>query len=119
MVTFSPTFEARGQKRITLETEMPVSETAWRLSLNDSVSRMFLQVGNKVSVHDLLYGLMVSSGNDAAVVLSEYLGGSQEAFTQQMNEKARSLGLNETHFTNPDGLPTPDEYTTAADMVKL
>ena len=119
MMTFYLALEALRQKRITLETEMPVSETAWRLSLNDSVSRMFLQVGNKVSVHDLLYGLMVSSGNDAAVVLSEYLGGSQEAFTQLMNQKARTLGLNETHFTNPDGLPTPGEYTTAADMVKL
>lgn len=119
MMTFYLSLEALRQKRITLETEMPVSETAWRLSLNDSVSRMFLQVGNKVSVHDLLYGLMVSSGNDAAVVLSEYLGGSQDAFTQQMNQKAQALGLRETHFTNPDGLPTPDEYTTAADMVKL
>ncbi len=119
MMTFYLTLDALRQKRITLETEMPVSETAWRLSLNDSVSRMFLQVGNKVSVHDLLYGLMVSSGNDAAVVLSEYLGGSQEAFTQQMNEKARAIGMTETHFTNPDGLPTPGEYTTAADMVKL
>jgi serine-type D-Ala-D-Ala carboxypeptidase (penicillin-binding protein 5/6) len=119
MMTFYLALDALRQKRITLETEMPVSETAWRLSLNDSVSRMFLQVGHKVTVHDLLYGLMVSSGNDAAVVLAEYLGGSQDAFTQQMNEKARALGLNETHFTNPDGLPTPDEYTTAADMVKL
>jgi D-alanyl-D-alanine carboxypeptidase (penicillin-binding protein 5/6) len=119
MMTFYLTLEALRQKRITLETEMPVSEDAWRLSLNDSVSRMFLQVGHKVPVHDLLYGLMVSSGNDAAVVLSEYLGGSQEAFTEQMNQKARAVGLTETHFTNPDGLPTPDEYTTAADMVKL
>ncbi|MBV8775123.1 MAG: D-alanyl-D-alanine carboxypeptidase [Deltaproteobacteria bacterium] len=119
MMTFYLALEALRQKRITLETEMPVSETAWRLSLNDSVSRMFLQVGNKVSVHDLLYGLMVSSGNDAAVVLSEYLSGSQDAFTQQMNQKAEALGLRETHFTNPDGLPTPGEYTTAADMVKL
>jgi serine-type D-Ala-D-Ala carboxypeptidase (penicillin-binding protein 5/6) len=119
MMTFYLALDALRQKRITLETEMPVSETAWRLSLNDSVSRMFLQVGNKVAVHDLLYGLMVSSGNDAAVVLSEYLGGSQDAFTEQMNQKAQALGLTETHFTNPDGLPTPDEYTTAADMVKL
>ncbi len=119
MMTFYLALEALRQKRITLETEMPVSEAAWRLSLNGSVSRMFLQVGSKVSVHDLLYGLMVSSGNDAAVVLAEYLGGSQDAFTQQMNQKARELGLTETHFTNPDGLPTPDEYTTAADMVKL
>src|SRR5215469_14116533 len=119
MMTFYLTLEALKQRRITLETEMPISEAAWRLSMNDSVSRMFLQVGQRVAVHDLLYGLMVSSVNDAAVVLSEYLGGSQEAFAQQMNEKARALGLNETHFTNPDGLPTPDEYTTAADMVKL
>ena len=119
MMTFYLALQALREKRITLETEMPVSEAAWRLSLNDSVSRMFLQVGNKVTVHDLLYGLMVSSGNDAAVVLSEYLGGSQEAFTEQMNQKARALGMTETHFTNPDGLPTPDEYTTAGDMVKL
>ncbi|HKV53410.1 MAG TPA: D-alanyl-D-alanine carboxypeptidase family protein [Candidatus Binataceae bacterium] len=119
MMTFYLTLEALRQKRITLETEMPVSEAAWRLSLNDSVSRMFLQVGAKVQVHDLLYGLMVSSGNDAAVVLSEYLGGSTQAFTEQMNKKAAEIGMTETHFTNPDGLPTEDEYTTAADMVKL
>lgn len=119
MMTFYLALDALRQKRITLDTQMPISEAAWRLSMNDSVSRMFLQVGERVAVRDLLYGLMVSSGNDAAVVLSEYLGGSQEAFTQAMNKKAQELGLNETHFTNPDGLPTPGEYTTAADMVKL
>ncbi|HXZ87061.1 MAG TPA: D-alanyl-D-alanine carboxypeptidase family protein [Candidatus Binataceae bacterium] len=119
MMTFYLALEALRQKRITLDTQMPVSEAAWRLSMNDSVSRMFLQVGQRVAVRDLLYGLMVSSGNDAAVVLSEYLGGSQEAFAEAMNKKAGQLGLTETHFTNPDGLPTPDEYTTAADMVKL
>jgi len=119
MMTFYLTLEALKQKRITLETEMPVSQVAWRLSLNDSVSRMFLQVGQKVPVHDLLYGLMVSSGNDAAVVLAEYLAGSGDSFAEQMNKQARQLGMTETHFTNPDGLPTPDEYTTAADMVKL
>ncbi len=119
MMTFYLTLEALHQGRITLDTQMPVSEAAWRLSLNDSVSRMFLQVGQKVAVKDLLYGLMVSSGNDAAVVLSEYLGGSSAAFAEQMNKKAAELRMTETHFTNPDGLPTPDEYTTAADMVKL
>jgi len=119
MMTFYLTLEALQQKRITLDTQMPVSEAAWRLSMNDSVSRMFLQVGQRVAVRDLLYGLMVSSGNDAAVVLSEYLAGSQEAFAEAMNKKAKQLELTETHFTNPDGLPTPDEYTTAADMVKL
>jgi D-alanyl-D-alanine carboxypeptidase (penicillin-binding protein 5/6) len=119
MMTFYLALEALKQGRITLDTQMPVSENAWRLSLNDTVSRMFLQVGQKVAVHDLLYGLMVSSGNDAAVVLSEYLSGSGEAFAEQMNKKAAEIGMTDTHFTNPDGLPTPDEYTTAADMVKL
>jgi D-alanyl-D-alanine carboxypeptidase (penicillin-binding protein 5/6) len=119
MMTFYLALEALKQKRITLDTEMPVSEAAWRLSMNDTVSRMFLQIGQRVAVRDLLYGLMVSSGNDAAVVLSEYLAGSQEAFSESMNKKAQQIGLTETHFTNPDGLPTDDEYTTAADMVKL
>ena len=119
MMTFYIAMQALAQKRITLDTQMPISETAWRLSLNSGVSRMFLQVGDKVAVHDLLYGLMVSSGNDAAVVLAEYLAGSGDAFAQEMNKQAAAIGLTETHFTNPDGLPTDDEYTTAADMVKL
>jgi D-alanyl-D-alanine carboxypeptidase (penicillin-binding protein 5/6) len=119
MMTFYLTLEALRQKRITLDTQVPISEAAWRLSLNDSVSRMFLQVGQRVGVKDLLYGLMVSSGNDAAVALSEYLAGGSAAFADQMNKKSQQLGLSETHFTNPDGLPTDDEYTTANDMVKL
>ena len=119
MMTFYLTLEALKQKRIALDTPIPISEAAWRLSLNDSVSRMFLQVGQRVPVKDLLYGLMVSSGNDAAVALSEYLAGGSEAFAEQMNKKAQQLGLGETHFTNPDGLPTDGEYTTANDMVKL
>ena len=119
IMTFYLTLEAIHQNRIALDTQVNISEAAWRLSLNDTVSRMFLQVGQKVAVRDLLYGLMVSSGNDAAVALAEYLGGSSEAFAQQMNDKAQQLGLTETHFTNPDGLPVEGEYTTAADMVKL
>ncbi len=119
MMTFYLTLEALRQKRIALDTPIPISEAAWRLSLNDSVSRMFLQVGQRVAVKDLLYGLMVSSGNDAAVALSEYLAGGTDAFTEQMNKKAQQLGLTETHFTNPDGLPADGEYTTANDMVKL
>jgi D-alanyl-D-alanine carboxypeptidase (penicillin-binding protein 5/6) len=119
MMTFYLALEALKQGRITLDTMMPVSEAAWRLSLNDTVSRMFVQVGQKVAVHDLLYGLMVSSGNDAAVVLAEYLSGSGTGFADEMNKKAAEIGMTETHFTNPDGLPTPGEYTTAADMVKL
>jgi D-alanyl-D-alanine carboxypeptidase (penicillin-binding protein 5/6) len=119
IMTFFLVLDALAQKRITLDTMMPISEQAWRLSMDESVSRMFLGVGQKVAVRDLLFGLMVSSGNDAAVALAEYLGGSPDGFTTQMNAKAAELGLSETHFTNPDGLPVEGEYTTAADMVKL
>lgn len=119
IMTFYLTLDALALKRLTLETEAPISEQAWRLSMDESVSRMFLGVGQKVPVRDLLYGLMVSSGNDAAVALAEYQAGSTDAFTTQMNAKAQELGLSDTHFANPDGLPVEGEYTTAADMVKL
>ena len=119
LMTFYLVLKALHQRRITPDTMVTVSEKAWRLSMNSTVSRMFLQVGQRVSVHDLLFGLMVSSGNDAAVALAEYLAGSTEAFTAQMNQEAKELGLSETHFENPDGLPAPGMYTTAFDMVKL
>lgn len=119
MMTFYLTLDALQTGRIKLDTPVTVSEKAWRLSMNSSVSRMFLRVGQRVPVQDLLYGLMVSSGNDAAVALAEYLAGSTDAFAEQMNAKAKALGLTETHFTNPDGLPAPGEYTTASDMATL
>src|SRR5690348_6331766 len=119
LMTFYLVLKALHQGRITPDTMVTVSEKAWRLSMNSTVSRMFLQVGQRVSVNDLLFGLMVSSGNDAAVALAEYLGGSTDAFTEQMNQQAKEIGLDETHFENPDGLPVPEMYTTAFDMVKL
>jgi D-alanyl-D-alanine carboxypeptidase (penicillin-binding protein 5/6) len=119
MMTFYLTLQGLREKRLTLETPIPISEAAWRLSLNDSVSRMFLQVGQQVPLKELLYGLMVSSGNDAALALAEYQAGSGDAFAIEMNDEAQKLGLTETHFTNPDGLPTDDEYTTAWDMAHL
>jgi len=119
LMTFYIALQAMHQGRITPETSVTVSEKAWRLSMNSTVSRMFLQVGQRVSVNDLLFGLMVSSGNDAAVALAEYLAGSSDAFAEQMNQQAKELGLNETHFANPDGLPVPEMYTSALDMVKL
>ncbi|HEY9158971.1 D-alanyl-D-alanine carboxypeptidase family protein [Candidatus Binatus sp.] len=119
IMTFYLTLDALKAGKIIPATDVTISEKAWRLSMDDTVSRMFLGVGQKVAVNDLLYGLMVSSGNDAAVALAEYLGGSTDAFTQMMNDKAREIGLIETHFENPDGLPAPGEFTTAADMVAL
>ena len=119
IMTFYLTLDALRLHKISPTTDVVISEKAWRLSMDDSVSRMFLGVGQKVPVNDLMYGLMVSSGNDAAVALAEYLGGSTEAFTEMMNAKAKEIGLSETHFDNPDGLPEEGEFTTAADMVEL
>jgi D-alanyl-D-alanine carboxypeptidase (penicillin-binding protein 5/6) len=119
IMTFYITLDALKIHKISPTTDVVISEKAWRLSMDDSVSRMFLGVGQKVPVNDLMYGLMVSSGNDAAVALAEYLGGSTEGFTTMMNDKAKEIGLTETHFDNPDGLPAEGEFTTAADMVAL
>jgi D-alanyl-D-alanine carboxypeptidase (penicillin-binding protein 5/6) len=119
LMTFYLALEALEVGRIKLETPITVSERAWRLSMDSNVSRMFLRVGQSVSVQDLLYGLMVSSGNDAAVAFAEHLSGSTDGFTEKMNEKAKELGLTESHFANPDGLPVPGQYTTASDMAIL
>lgn len=119
IMTFYLALEALKAGKIAQDTRIPISKDAWRLSMDQSVSRMFLEVGSQVSVHDLLLGLMVSSGNDAAGALAEYLGGSSEGFIEMMNREAARLGLSETRFASPDGLPEPNQYTTAADMVKL
>ena len=82
-------------------------------------SSMYLQEGELLTVQELLYGLMLSSGNDAAVALAMYCSGSVEAFVEQMNEKAKSLGLSGTHFANPHGLDAPEHYSTARDLATL
>jgi serine-type D-Ala-D-Ala carboxypeptidase (penicillin-binding protein 5/6) len=119
IMTFYITLEALKNSKLTLDTSVNISEKAWRLSVDQTVSKMFLEVGQQVPVKQLLYGLMVSSGNDAAMALAEYLGGSEEGFVVMMNDYCHRLGLNETRFASPDGLPEPDQYTTASDMVKL
>lgn len=82
-------------------------------------SQMELRAGEEVSVRDLLYMLMLRSGNDAAVALAEACCGTQEAFVREMNEKAAALGLHETQFRNPHGLPDGGHYTTARDLARL
>ena len=79
-------------------------------------SRVGLKTGDKVSVQDLLYGLMLCSGNDAAVALAEHMGGSVEGFADLMNEKARQLNLSNTHFVTPHGLDNEEHYTTAYEL---
>lgn len=82
-------------------------------------SRLGLTTGDKITIRDLLYGLMLRSGNDAAVALAEYAGGSIEGFVELMNKKAFELGLNNTHFETPHGLDSDEHYTTAYELALL
>ncbi len=95
--------------------EIPVSVAAWRTG----GSRLFIQPGRPVDVDQLLHGLIIDSGNDAAVALAQAVAGNRPAFVSLMNAAARRLGLRGTHYTDVDGLPAPDLYTTAYDIALL
>ena len=82
-------------------------------------SSMYLREGEVLTLQELLYGLMLHSGNDAAVALAIYCGGTVEGFAELMNDKARELGMENTHFSNPHGLDAPDHYSTARDLATL
>lgn len=82
-------------------------------------SSIYLKLGEEMSLHNMLYGLMLRSGNDAATAIAEHVGGSEEGFVILMNEKAQWLGLDQTHFTNPHGLDHQNHYSSANDLAKL
>ena len=82
-------------------------------------SSMYLKEGEILTLQELLYGLMLQSGNDAAVALAIYCGGTVEGFAELMNDKARLLGMTGTHFENPNGLDSPGHYSTARDLAIL
>lgn len=86
---------------------------------NTEGSAAYIEEGNEISVVDLLYGLMLNSGNDAAVAIAEHVSGSVEGFVELMNAKAQEIGVGNTHFTNPNGLPDDDHYTTAYDLAMI
>ena len=88
-------------------------------SANVGGSRLGLKVGDKMTINDLLYGLLLRSGNDTAVALAIHLGGSVEGFAKLMNEKAQELELKNSHFVTPHGLDDPAHYTTAVELAKL
>ncbi len=92
-----------------------ISSKAWKTE----GSRMFVKVGDEVPVRDLLQGIIVASGNDATVALSEYVAGTEEAFTAMMNQQAKLLGMNNSHFMDSTGLPNKDHYSTAHDLAIL
>ena len=100
----------KGQLRE--EDEVLVSEKAWLMG----GSKMFIEVGNRVRVIDLLRGVIIQSGNDASVALAEHIAGSEESFADLMNSHARRLGMNNTHFENATGLPGENHVSSARDM---
>ena len=115
MLTSYVVFAEMAQGKFTLSDEVPVSEKAWRMK----GSRTFIEVGTRVPVEVLLKGLIVQSGNDAAVALAEFVAGDEHAFADLMNRYARRLGMTGSHFTNASGLPDPDHYSTARDMARI
>lgn len=115
IITLYLAFDALKKGTVSLDDLVTVSEEAWRTP----GSRMFIEVDKQVSFGDLLKGVTIVSGNDAAVALAEHLGGSLKGFITRMNDKAGELGMTDTNFTNPHGLFHENHYTTGLDMAKL
>lgn len=115
LMTLDMTFEALQSGRLSLDETFPVSEKAWKMG----GSRMFVRAGERVSIHDLLRGVIVQSGNDACVVLAEGLAGSEAAFAEKMNARAAELGMTGSHFTNATGWPDPEHRMTVRDLMIL
>lgn len=107
-------FGAIRDKKLTLDQMVNVSVRAWKVDA--SSSKMFIDPAVPVSVNDLLHGLMVQSGNDAAVALAEAVAGDEGTFVVLMNREAQRMGLKATKFANPHGLPSPDNYSTAHEL---
>jgi D-alanyl-D-alanine carboxypeptidase len=108
-------FDRIKDKSLNMSDTFLVSDKAWRMG----GSRSFLELNSNVSIKDLLLGLIVQSGNDAAVVLAEGISGDEEAFAREMNRYAKTLGMKDTYFTNSTGWPHPDFTTTSRDLVIL
>ena len=115
LMTAYVAFRALQDGRLKLDELVPISEKAWRAQ----GSRTFLKVGDRVPVEVLLQGMIVQSGNDAAIALAERLAGSEETFGQLMTKEAKRLGMKNSNFTNASGLPDPALYTTPRDIAIL
>ena len=100
---------------ISIDDKVLISEKAWKMG----GSKMFIEVGKRVSILDLLKGIIIQSGNDAAVAIAEYVGGTEDGFVDLMNSYAGSLGMSNTNFTNSTGLPSDQHLTSAKDLAIL
>jgi D-alanyl-D-alanine carboxypeptidase (penicillin-binding protein 5/6) len=110
-------FEALHTKKISMD-QVVTPSLAVRRVRNDE-SRMFIEAEKPVTVHDLVYGMIVQSGNDAAIALAELVGGTEGHFVEMMNAEAKKLGMTGTHYADVNGMPDPQHYTTAADLATL
>ena len=115
LMTVYMVFEKLAAGSLKLDDTLPVSKKAWRMG----GSKMFVEVGKRAVVEDLLRGIIVQSGNDACIVVAEGLGGSEAAFAEEMTARAREIGLEQTTFRNATGWPDPEHLTTARDLAKL
>jgi len=104
-----------ANKSINMDDQVLISKKAWQMK----GSLMFIEVDTRVSVEDLLKGMIIQSGNDASVALAEHVAGGEDAFVQLMNQYADTLGMKETNFENSTGWPAPNHYTTAQDLAIL
>ncbi|HEY4172464.1 MAG TPA: D-alanyl-D-alanine carboxypeptidase family protein [Rhodopila sp.] len=115
LMTLYLTYDQLKQGKLKLTDELPVSEKAWRMQ----GSKMFVALGSSVSVEDLIRGVVIQSGNDAAIVLAEAIGGSEEQFVEKMNAKAKELGMTHSFFKNCTGWPDPEEHMSCRDIATL
>ena len=116
LMTIDLLFQRIKDGRVKLTDTFPVSERAWRTQ----GSKMFVELGSRIAVESLIRGIIIQSGNDACVVVAEALGGTFEGFVDLMNKRAKELGLAQSTFVNPDGLPDPPgQMMSALDLAKL
>jgi D-alanyl-D-alanine carboxypeptidase (penicillin-binding protein 5/6) len=116
LMTIDLLFQRIKDGRVKLTDTFPVSERAWRTQ----GSKMFVELGSRIPVESLIRGIVIQSGNDACVVVAEALGGTVEGFVNLMNKRAKELGLDQSTFVNPDGLPDPPgQMMSALDLAKL
>jgi D-alanyl-D-alanine carboxypeptidase (penicillin-binding protein 5/6) len=119
VMTLYLVYDAIRAGQLKTDDMVTVSERAWKRTYKTKSSTMFLKLGERVKVEDLLKGVAIVSGNDACVALAEHLSGSEEAFVSKMNEKAKSFALKDTQFKNSDGGSADGQYTTAMEMAIL
>ena len=120
LMTVNMIFEKLKDGSLSLDDTFTVSERAWKLGgAASGGSTMFLKIGEKVRVEDILKGILIQSGNDACIVAAENLAGSEDDFAEMMNKRARELGLNNSSFANSTALPHPDQKMSVEDLPNL